>query len=192
MTVVEPDPTSTTHIDVRPFNTTSQPDVPSRQPHVSPIHILVRTLDRDSSSSSSSCSSSYSSSDDGSEKATQLAYCPSGGASSPSCCRSSDFEPTYSASRDARFTGDYQKAPPADETNAAWYPGEETCYSPDAIPWAPKKPGYVLPPGVGSGSPISFDVSFGYEPLDYLMLGFIITIFGNVIFGPAAIALSGN
>ena len=184
MTVVEPDPTSTTHIDVRPINAASQSGLLSTRPDVSPIHIFVRTLDRDTSSSNSSSSSS----DDASETATQLAYCPSGGVSSPSGCRSCDFEPKCSASRD----GDYQKAPPAEETNAEWYSGEETRYSPDAIPWAPKKPGYVRQPGAGNGSTISFDISFGYEPLDYLILGFIITIFGNVIFGPAAIALSGN
>ncbi|KAI0235295.1 hypothetical protein LSAT2_014216 [Lamellibrachia satsuma] len=180
MTVVEPLSTSVSHIVVRPINPNCQPDLSSPQSDVvSPVHISVQQPVDGSS-------------DHGQEKGSRLGFNPSvTGTSSGDSCNA--LEQTRSPSWDASLS----VTPPAIPT-ADWYVREETSCPIDVRPWSPKPPGYVHHTAAAAaaaatadhGSETTSEDSIDDKSSDYLILGFIVTVFGNVVFGMTAMLLS--
>ena len=177
MTDAGPTSTSTSHIFVRPVNSSSQPDVPSR--HVaSPFYIPVRPIN-----------------DEEGPKDHRLAV-------SPAATKSSSGDTAHvvaqsaSTSRSHSPGGDRGNSPRAEATLAVWTPREETNYAMDDRPWSPKPPGYTIrqpaPTSAHNESETTFANSLDDEPPDYVILACITTVCGNVVFGLMALLLSGN
>ena len=177
MTDAEPTSTSTSHIFVRPVNSSSQPDLPSRHV-VSPFYIPVRPVNVEEASEDH-----------------RLAV-------SPTATKSSSGDTAHvvaqsaSTSRSHSPGGDRGTPPRTEESTATWTPREETNYAVDDRPWSPKPPGYTIhqpaPTPANNESETTFANSLDDEPPDYVILACIITVCGNVVFGLMALLLSGN
>ena len=175
MTDAGPTSTSTSHIFVRPVNSTSQPDLlPSR--HVaSPFYISVRPVNGEEA-----------------PEDHRLVV-------SPAATKSSSGDTAHVTAQSASTSRSHSPdgdSPRPEAKLAVWTPREETNYAVDDRPWSPKPPGYTnqqpAPTPANNGSETTFANSLDDEPPDYVILACIITVCGNVVFGLMALLLSGN